>query len=81
MAEVGIVVALCLALALACVYGQGPTDLPSDDLTNALGALEPKVCLTIGDRTNGPRDQCEPQVDPSSHLRPLREVFVAAPRS
>ena len=72
-------VALCLAFALACAYRQGPTDLPSDDLTNALGALERKVCLTIGDRTNGPRDQCEPQVDSSTYLMPLREVFVAAP--
>ena len=77
--RVGTVVALCLALALACAHRQGPTDLPRDDLTKALGALERKVCLTIGDRTNGPRDQCEPQVDRSTYLRPLREVFVAAP--
>jgi len=77
--RVGTVVALCLALALACTHRQGPTDLPRDDLTKALGALERKVCLTIGDRTNGPRDQCEPQVDRSTYLRPLRDVFVAAP--
>ena len=76
---VGAVVALCLTLALACAYRQGPTDPPRDDLTKALSALERKVCLTIGDRANGPRDQCEPQVDRSTYLRPLRDVFVAAP--
>ena len=74
-----IVVAFCLALTPACAHRQSSTDLPRDDLTKALDALERKVCLTIGDRTNGPRDQCEPQVDRSTYLRPLREVFVAAP--
>jgi hypothetical protein len=73
------VVALCLALTLACAYRQGPTDLARDDLTKALGALERKVCLTIGDRSNGPRDQCEPHVDRSTYLQPLRAVFLAAP--
>jgi hypothetical protein len=77
--RVGTVIALCLALALACAHRQGPADLPRDDLTKALDALERKVCLTIGDRTNGPRDQCEPQVDRSTYLRPLRDVFSAAP--
>ena len=72
-------VAWCLALALACAPRQGPTDLPREDLTNALDALERKVCLTVGDRTNGPRDQCELQVDRSTYLRPLRDVFSAAP--
>ena len=79
MAGSGTVVALGLALALACAHRQGPTDLPRDDLTKALDALERKVCLTIGDDTNGPRDQCEPQVDRSTYLQPLREVFLAAP--
>ena len=77
--RVGTVVALCLALALACAYRQGPTDLPNDDLTKTLDALDRKVCLTIGDRTNGPRDQCEPHVDRSTYLQPLRDVFLAAP--
>jgi hypothetical protein len=75
----GSATALSLALALACAHRQGPTDLPQDDLANGLDALERKVCLTIGDRTNGPRDQCEPHVDRSTYLRPLREVFSAAP--
>ena len=77
--RVGTVVALCLALALACAPRQGPTDLPRDDLTKALGALEEKVCLTIGAVTNGPGNRCEPQVDRSTYLQPLREVFLAAP--
>src|ERR1700745_1137293 len=63
----GTAVALCLASALACAHRQGPSDLPRDDLTKALDALERKVCLTIGDRTNGPRDQCEPQVDRATY--------------
>jgi hypothetical protein len=75
----GIVVALGLAFVLACAPRQGPTDLPKDDLARALDALERKVCLTVGDRTNGPGDQCEPQVDRSTYLQPLREVFLAAP--
>ena len=75
----GTIVALCLAFAPGCAQRQGPPDLPREDLAKALHALERKVCLTIGDRTNGPRDQCEPQVDPSTYLRPLRGVFVAAP--
>jgi hypothetical protein len=70
---------LCLAFALACAHSKDPTDRPTDDLTNALDALERKVCLTIGDRSNGPRDQCEPHVDRSTYLRPLRDVFSAAP--
>lgn len=73
------VVGLGLALALGCTHRQGPTDLPRDDLTKALGALEGKVCLTIGDRNGNSRDQCEPEVDRSTYLRPLREVFLAAP--
>src|SRR5678816_1984175 len=56
-------IALCLALALGCAQRKGPTDRPTDDLTKALAVLERKVCLTIGDRTNGPGDQCEPHVD------------------
>jgi len=73
------VVALGLALVLACAPRQGPTDLTRDDLAKALNALERRVCLTIGDRTNGPSDQCEPQVDRSTYLQPLRDVFLAAP--
>ena len=72
-------IVLCLALALACAPRQGPTNLPTADLTTALDALERKVCLTVGDRTNGPKDQCEPQVDRSTYLQPLRGVFSAAP--
>ena len=75
----GAAVASGLALALGCAHRQGPTDLPSDDLTKALGALERKVCLTIGDGTKGPTDRCEPQVDRSTYLRPLRDVFLVAP--
>jgi hypothetical protein len=70
---------LGLALAVACAHRQPPADLPRDDLARALDALERKVCLTIGDRANGPSDRCEPQADRSTYLRPLREVFVAAP--
>jgi predicted small lipoprotein YifL len=72
-------VALCLASSLACAHRKGPADLPTDDLTRALDALDRKVCLTIGDRTNGPRDECEPDVDRSTYLQPFRDVFSAAP--
>src|ERR1051326_3639772 len=65
----GTAVALSLALALACADRQGPSDLPRDDLTQALDALDRKVCLTIGDRTNGPRDRCEPQEIGIAHVR------------
>jgi hypothetical protein len=75
----GTVVALCLALMQACAHSQGSTDLPRDDLAKALDALERKVCLTAGDRTNGPRDECEPYVDRSTYLLPVRDVFLAAP--
>jgi hypothetical protein len=77
--RVGTAVASCLAFALACAPRQGPTDLPTDDLAKALDALDRKVCLTIGDRTNGPRDHCEPQVDRSTYLQPVRDAFSAAP--
>lgn len=73
------VIAGCLSLALACAHRQSQADLPTDDLARALDALERKVCLTVGDRANSPRDHCEPQVDRSTYLQPLREVFVAAP--
>ena len=75
----GTAAALCLGLTLACAHRHGPTDLQGDGLTKALDALERKVCLTIGDRTNGPKDRCEPHVDRSTYLRPLRDVFSAAP--
>ena len=48
------------------------------NVLDEVGPLERKVCLTIGGRTGGPRDHCEPQVDRSTYLRPLRDVFVAA---
>jgi hypothetical protein len=76
---VRIAVAWCLASALACAHRQVPTDLSTVDLTKALDALERKVCLTIGDRANGPRDRCEPHVARSTYLQPLRDVFSAAP--
>ena len=75
----GTAVVSCLALALACAHRQGPADLSRNDLTEALDGLERKVCLTIGDRVNGPRDRCEPQVDRSTYLQPLRDAFSAAP--
>jgi hypothetical protein len=72
-------VAWCLISTLACAHRQSPPDLPADDQAKALDALERKVCLTIGDRTNSSRDRCELQVDRSTYLQPLREVFSAAP--
>ena len=79
MPRVGNALTACLTLALGCAPRHGPSGLPGNDLAKALDALERKVCLTIGDRTNAPTDQCEPQVDRSRYLQPLREVFAAAP--
>jgi hypothetical protein len=58
---------------------EGPARLPRDDLAEVLGALEKKVCLTIGDRANRSSDRCEPQVDRATYLQPVRDVFSAAP--
>jgi hypothetical protein len=70
---------MCIVSLIACAPKQRSANLASDDLTRALDALERKVCLTVGDRTNGPIDRCEPQVDRQTYLQPLRDVFVAAP--
>ena len=68
-----------VALAFACAHPQAPATQPSSSLANALSDLEAKVCLTVGSRSNGPTDKCEPQVDRATYLEPLREVFLAAP--
>ena len=71
--------AMCVASVLACAPAQHPGDIPSDNVAKALDALERKVCLTVGDRTNAPTDRCEPQPDRQTYLQPLRDVFLAAP--
>ena len=68
-----------LACALACAPRRPAASRSADDMAEALSALEQKVCLTSGVRTNTPSDRCESQVDRATYIEPLRDVFVAAP--
>jgi hypothetical protein len=69
----------CVALSTDCARPQSSGAGGATELAAALDALDLKVCLTSGPRTNGPRDRCEPRPDRTTHLQPLREVFLAAP--
>lgn len=69
----------CVALSAACARPHSSRAGEATELAAALDALDRKVCLTMGARTNGPQDRCEPQPDRATYLQPLREVFLAAP--
>ena len=68
-----------LAALLTCAPVSPPPSRPTQEMAAALSALEQKVCLTRGVRTNAPADQCEPSVDRATYLEPLQDVFLAAP--
>ena len=68
-----------LVALLACAPVPPSAGRPTDEMAAALNALERRVCLTMGVRTNAPGDQCEPLVDRATYLEPLRDVFLAAP--
>jgi len=70
---------LVWCIALACAPS-GPAASPSArDMAEALSAMERKVCVTSGVRTNTPSDRCASQVDRATYIEPLRDVFLAAP--
>jgi hypothetical protein len=71
--------ALSSVQTLACGARQRSDRQQRLELQAVLDSLERKVCLTLGERTSGPKDQCEPRVDRETYLEPVRQVFIAAP--
>ena len=70
---------LVWCVTLACASKRPAATPPADAMADALSAIERKVCLTSGVRTNTPGDRCESAVDRATYIEPLRDVFVAAP--
>jgi len=70
---------LVWCIALACAPRRPAATRPVGDMAEALSAMERKVCLTSGVRTNTPSDRCESPVDRAMYIEPLRDVFLAAP--
>lgn len=70
---------LVCCISLACAPRRPAVSQSAGDMAGALTAMERKVCLTSGERTNTPSDRCESQVDRARYIEPLRDAFVAAP--
>ena len=71
---------LVSCIALACTPPSRPAATRlAGDMVEALSAMERKVCVTRGVRTNTPSDRCESEVDRATYIEPLRDVFLAAP--
>ena len=70
---------VCIASAVSCGVSRAPQNAQNADVPSAFATLERKICLTIGARTYSSADKCEPRVDRPTYVRPLFDVYRAAP--
>jgi hypothetical protein len=70
---------VCALSAISCAVVRPRKGAQSADVSEAVAALERKLCLTIGPRRYNSADQCEPQIDRTTYVQPLLDVFLAGP--